>query len=429
MSDPNVLVVICDDLGYGDLGCYGAEYGTPNIDRIAGGGVRLTDWHGNAPVCSPTRASLLTGKYPQRVGVPANAPQGRPETVSNIGLEPEETTLADALSGAGYRCGAFGKWHLGSTERDDPLANGFDEWFGFLSGCVDYYSHTMVWQQSHGTPPYHDLWEGQEEVWHNGEYLTDLITDRAVAFIEDSPDPFFAYVAFNAPHYPMHAPAEYFDRFPDLSGDRRTQAAMVAALDDAVGDLLDTLEREGVGDETLIVFTSDHGPSREVRNHLDGSRDPYNGGKTGGFRGEKFSLFEGGIRVPGIVRYPDAFAGGRDCDELAATMDVFPTVLDYCGLSVPDDADGKSLRPVLEEDAETPHDRLYWAFGDQLAVRDGDWKLVVEGREVGDDPVARHLADLESDPGESTNRVDEHREFAGELGAAARQWADRVGNA
>jgi len=182
MPEPNVVVVCCDDLGYGDLGCYDADYATPNVDRLAADGVRFTDWHSNAAVCSPSRASLLTGLYPQGAGVPDNVPSDRPEADPPLGLPPEETTLADLLSGVGYETGAFGKWHLGMTERDDPIAHGFDEHFGFRSGCVDYYSHTMMWLQGNGVPPYHDLWDDREEVWHDGEYLTHLITDRAVGF-------------------------------------------------------------------------------------------------------------------------------------------------------------------------------------------------------------------------------------------------------
>lgn len=426
MSSPNVLVLACDDLGYGDLSCYGAEYDTPNLDRLAADGVRFTDWHANAPVCSPTRASILTGKYPQRAGVPGNAPQGRPENDHELGLSTDQPTLVSTLSGEGYRCGAFGKWHLGASERDDPVAHGFDEWFGFLSGCVDYYSHTMVWQQGHDVPPYHDLWDGREEVWYNGEYLTHLVTDRAVDFVENTDSPFLAYVAYNAPHYPMHAPAEYFDRFPELDDERRTQAAMVAALDDGVGDILGALEDRGIADETFVVFTSDHGPSREIRNHLDGCREPYRGGRTGGLRGHKFSLFEGGIRIPGIVRYPAAFEGDRECDELATTMDVLPTVLDYCDVSVSEDIDGESLRQVLEEGDEAPHERVYWTFHNQIAVRDGDWKLVVNARDVDGDPSEIHLSDLEADTGEATDLAADRPELADELAASGREWADRV---
>ncbi|WP_276256661.1 sulfatase family protein [Halomontanus rarus] len=439
MTRPNVLVILCDDLGYGDLGSYGAEYETTNLDRLAEEGVCFTDWHSNAPVCSPTRASLLTGRYPHAVGMPSNAPQGRPETDTEVGLDPEVATVADLLGDAGYRTAHVGKWHLGSGEMNAPRAHDFDESFGFRSGCVDYYSHTMMWLQGAGVPPYHDLWEDGEEVWRNGEYLTHLITDRTVEFVEEAAgadEPFFGYVAYNAPHYPMHAPEEYFEQVAHLDDpERRRQAAMIAAVDDGIGKILDALERTGADEETLVIFSSDHGPSREVRNHLDSSREPYEGGHTGVFRGEKFSLFEGGIRVPGIVRYPDRIDGGRRCDELACTMDVLPTVLEYCGLTVPEAVDGHSLRRVLEEDAETPHDRVFWEAGGQLAVREGDWKLLIDPREVDHEeedasqaPVGSSpfLANLADDPGETTNRAEDRPELRTALEAAVRHWEETV---
>ncbi|WP_276256564.1 sulfatase family protein [Halomontanus rarus] len=434
MPDPNVLVICCDDLGYGDLGCYGAEYETPNIDRLAADGVRFTDWHSNAPVCSPSRASLLTGRYPQHAGLPGNAPPGRPETDPDLGLSPDQPTIAEALSDAGYHTGAFGKWHLGMTDRDNPLAHGFDECFGFRSGCVDYYSHIMVWAQGGDIPPYHDLWNGREEVWHDGEYLTHQITERTVEFVLDTEAPFFGYVAYNAPHYPMHAPREYFERFSHLEGERRTHAAMIAAVDDGVGEILAALEAEGIAEETLVIFTSDHGPSREVRNHLDGSLEPYEGGSTGGHRGHKFSLFEGGIRIPGIVRYPAAFDGDRVCDELVLSMDVLPTILTYCSVEDPHARDGESLRDVLDDDAATPHDRVYWAFNEQCAVRDGDWKLVLDGRKAdldgGDStpaPAAEEvvLANLADDPAETDNRADDEPQLVADLELDVRAWCER----
>ncbi|WP_458210544.1 sulfatase family protein [Haladaptatus sp. NG-SE-30] len=426
MPQPNVLLICCDDLGYGDLGCYGAEYETPNIDGLAADGVQFTDWHSNGPVCSPSRASLLTGKYPHKAGVPSNVGSGRAEEDVLPGLPTNQKTLADYLGSAGYETGAFGKWHLGMADDEVPNAHGFDEFFGFLSGCVDYYSHLFMWRQGGGVPPYHDLWENRTEVWHNGEYLTHLITDRAVEFVADAAegsDPFFGYVAYNAPHYPMHAPEEYLDRFPDLPSERRIFAAMLAAVDDGVGKLLATLEETGVAEETIVIFTSDHGPSREVRNHLNGSRELYRGGSTGGLRGEKGSLFEGGIRVPAIVRHPNV-DGGRVCDELAVSMDVVPSILDACALDIPSDRDGESLLSLLQGDRDTsPHDRVYWTNREQRAVRDGDWKLVLNGYDVDSDPAAVHLSDLSSDPEEKSDLSDDHENLVAELRDDVRAWA------
>lgn len=427
MSQPNILLICCDDLGYGDLGCYGAEYDTPNIDGLATEGVRFTDWHSNGPLCSPTRASLLTGRYPHEAGVPGNVGSGRAEQDMMPGLPSSQTTLADRLGDAGYDTGAFGKWHLGMAEDEVPNAHGFDEYFGFLSGCVDYYSHQFIWRQGAGVPPYHDLWEDRAEVWHNGEYLTHLLTDRAVEFVEDAAggeNPFFGYVAYNAPHYPMHAPEEYLDRFPDLPPERRIFAAILAAVDDGVGRLLDSLEGAGVADDTIVIFTSDHGPSREIRNHLDGSREPYYGGSTNGLRGEKGSLFEGGISVPGIVRYPDEIEGGRVCDELVVSMDVVPTVLAAQGREIPEDLDGENVWPLLVGDSdESPHDRVYWTNREQRAVRDGDWKLVLNGYQVDGDSVDVHLSDLSEDRNERNDVSDAHEVIVAELSDDVRTWA------
>lgn len=428
MTRPNIVVVSCDDLGYGDLGCYGATYETPNIDDLATSGVRFEDWHSTAPVCSPSRASLLTGRYPPRAGVPRNIASKRPREQAQPGLPPEQRTLADRLGESGYRTSAFGKWHLGMRAKSRPMAQGFEKFFGFLSGCVDYYSHQFVWRSD--VAPYHDLWEDGYEVWHNGEYLTHLITDRAVDAIDagvDDERPFFTYIAYNAPHYPMHVPETYLERFPELPPDRRVFAAMVAAVDDGVGRILDTLRERGVYEETLVVFTSDHGPSREVRNHMDGSDEPYLGGRTGGLRGHKMSLFEGGIRVPAIVSNPGEIDGGDASSALTMSIDLVPTILEACEMAVPDGLDGVSLWPLLTEDATPSRDRLYWEFNEQLAVRDGDWKLVCNGHDLFGDPNPVHLSNLESDPGEEHNRADEQPKLARELRADGRAWAATVG--
>ncbi|WP_136687840.1 sulfatase-like hydrolase/transferase [Halorhabdus amylolytica] len=434
MTRPNVLVVCADDLGYGDLGCYGSDIPTPNLDRLATESVRLTDWHANGPICSPTRASLLTGKYPQRAGMPGNGPEGHPATDPDDGLPTDQSMLATLLGDAGYRTGAFGKWHLGMTDDDDPLAAGFEEFFGIRSGCVDYYSHLQVWLQSHGIPPYHDLWDDRTEIRRNGAYLPHLITERAREFI-DGETPFFAYVAYNTPHYPLHFPPRYADRVSHLEGERARHGAMVSVLDEGIGRLLDGLEDANVDEETIVVFTSDHGPSREIRNHLDGSTRPYRGGSAGQYRGHKFSLFEGGIRIPGIVRYPSEIDGGWTSGELGTTMDLLPTVADYCGIDLPEDCDGHSLRPVLSAGATTPHDRVYWEFRDQAAVRDGDWKLVVDGIEIPPDADTDvfesvdgpHLTNLSEDPGERTDLTDEHPRRATDLASDLREWQTSVG--
>ncbi len=422
MPATNVVVFCCDDLGYGDLGCYGAEYETPNVDSLAETGVRCTDWHGGAPVCSPSRASLLTGRYPANAGVRDNV---GPD-LDMPGLPADQPTLSSVLRDAGYRTGAFGKWHLGGAADTRPGAHGFEDFFGHVAGCVDYYSHVFYYPMAFDAgDPVHDLWEGEDEVWHDGEYLTELITDRATAFIENNAgEPFFAYVPYNAPHYPCQAPEEYVERFEHLDEQRRIVAAMIAAVDDGVGRILDALERTGQRDDTIVVFTSDHGPSRESWMNLDGSGDPFDGGSAGPFRGHKKSLFEGGIRVPAIVHYPGVLDGGVEFDGLASHVDLLPTVAECCGLDVPPGLDGRSLLGAMER-GEALDRTLYWERDDwercQVAVRDGDWKLVVNGRDQVTEAEDVHLSNLARDPGESRNLVDAEparvEELSGRLGA------------
>ncbi|MBT3271492.1 sulfatase-like hydrolase/transferase, partial [Candidatus Poribacteria bacterium] len=269
---PNIVIIYTDDLGYGDLGCTGSEEAkTPHLDRMAEEGVRFTHWYSNSPVCSPSRAALLTGRTPMRAGV-ANILGGKRGTP---GLPADEKTLAALLKPHGYSTALFGKWHLGVADEHRPNAHGFDEFYGFLAGCVDYYSHIFYWGIGGGVDPVHDLWHNDEEVWENGEYITERISERAVDFIHGAgDDPFCLYVSYNAPHYPMHAPQKYVDRFPDLPWDRQIMAAMVAAVDDGVGDICQALRDAGIDDDTLIFFSSDNGPSRETRNWLDGTEDP-----------------------------------------------------------------------------------------------------------------------------------------------------------
>jgi arylsulfatase A-like enzyme len=397
---PNIVILFADDLGWGDLGCFGADdIPTPYLDSLCRDGVKLSQWYSNSPVCSPSRASLLTGKYPAHAGVESILGGTR----RTPGLPPQPT-LASRLRDRGYRTGLFGKWHLGADAAYAPSHYGFEETFGFRAGCVDYYSHIFYWGAHN---PVHDLWDGDDEVWRNGEYLTTVIGRRAAEFITRSAPqgPFFCYVPFNAPHYPMHAPAEHMDRVSHLPPGRQETAAMIAAMDDAVGEILGALEDSGVWKDTLVLFSSDNGPSRESRNWLDGEEVSYTGGSAGGLRGSKGSVFEGGIRVPGIVCWPGGLPAGAELDQVGTMMDVLPTLLHAVDGEAPDlpQIDGISLLDALRCDGQDlPERSVVWTYEGQCAVRCGHYKLVVDAREGMDPPatVERALFDLDSDPQE-----------------------------
>ena len=428
MSRPNFIVFMTDDQGYGDLSCMGAaDFRTPHLDRLAASGVRFTNWYSNSPVCSPSRAALLTGRYPGNAGVRAILAGHR--TAS--GLPQATPTLATVLRDAGYRTRMTGKWHLGLSDGSRPNEHGFDDWFGFLAGCIDYYSHIFYWGMNQGGPgndPTHDLWRNDQEVWDNGRYMTELITENAVEYIRENAgaeDPFFLYVGYNAPHYPMHAPPKYMERFAHLPWDRQVMAAMMSAVDDGVGEILAELERQGILEDTVIYYQSDNGPSRETRNWLDGTLDPYYGGSAGKLKGHKFSLYEGGIRVPALLSWPGHIPGGQVIDEVGAAFDVFPTFLRLAGVDMdPYEVDGLDIWPMVTGQATTPHSDIFWEMDGQIAVRRGPWKLVLHGQLVEGAPPEDevHLSNLDDDMGESRNLAAERPELAAELRAAAETW-------
>lgn len=427
MKKPNVIVILTDDQGYGDLGCMGStDLKTPNIDALAENGIRFSSMYSASPVCSPSRAALLTGRYPGNAGVRAILAGHRKAS----GLTPKVPTLATALKKEGYATGICGKWHLGLKEECRPNANGFDEFSGFLAGCLDYYSHIFYYGMADGgSDPTHDLWENGEEVYSNGEYLTERITRKSVDFIKKHKDePFFLYAAYNAPHYPMHAPEKYLDRFPGLPWDRRIMAAMISAVDDGVGEMTKTLGELGLLEDTIIYFQSDNGPSRESRNWLDGTEDPYYGGTTGIFKGHKFSLFEGGIRIPAILSWKGRITP-RTEDSSHISTDIFPTILEACGGNPKDyDIDGASLLEVMEGKDESTHDLMFWEMEEQTAVRCGNYKLVLNGRLTENDGVTAPvwLSDLSKDPGESVNLADELPEIRDRLVSAALEWREGI---
>ena len=432
MGAPNFIIFLTDDQGYGDLSCMGCpEFRTPRLDHMARDGVRFTDWYSNSPVCSPSRAALLSGRYPGNAGVRSILAGHRTAT----GLPSSTPTPATELKKLDYQTYMIGKWHLGLKEESRPHNHGFDHWYGFMAGCIDYYSHIFYWGMNNPGPginPTHDLWEDDEELWQDGQYFTEMITAKALNYLRDAArqdQPFFLYVPYNAPHYPMHAPQEYIDRFADLPWDRRVMAAMLAAVDDSVGAILDEVERLGLAEDTCSFFMADNGPSRETRNWLDGTLDPYYGGSAGKLKGHKFSLYEGGIRVPGLMHWPGRIPAGQVLDAPCAAMDIFPTFLQAAGGDLDSrEIDGIDLMPYLTGTAPLPERGIFWEMGQQTAVRRGDWKLVLNGQLVEGAPAEDqvHLADLAADMGERHNLHTAYPDLSTELQTSAETWRQDI---
>jgi arylsulfatase A-like enzyme len=425
-AKPNIIVFYADDMGIGDVGAYGCkDIKTPAIDALASSGIRFDQYYSAAPICSPSRAALLTGRYPHRAGVPTNVGS----TPGSEGLPNEQLTIAEVAKQAGYQTGIVGKWHLGFVHPCQPNSQGFDFFFGHHAGCIDYYSHTFYWNPH--VPHHHDLYRNRTEVFENGQYMTSLITREANAFISaNKASPFLLYVPYNAPHYPMHAPKKYWDMYASLSPKRQAYAALVAAMDESIGSIMATIDEAGLRDNTLVFFMSDNGPSVEIR--ANGG-----GGSNGPFRDYKFSLFEGGIRMPAIASWPGHLPAGESRDQLAMAIDVLPTIAEVTGVTVPDDyvIDGQSWLPLLRDAKKQGHDALFWEWNKQQAVRSGPWKLVKNGlmmqgmskrvRASGEDSV--FLSRVIDDPGESKNLRHEHPEQVKTLLEQHAAWRQSVG--
>lgn len=427
---PNVIVILTDDQGYGDLGANGAaDMKTPHLDRLANTGIRFTNWHATSPVCSPSRASVLTGKYPQRAGI-VQVLTSKP-TFDVPGLKPGETTIARSLQSAGYRTAAIGKWHVGSAAASRPMAQGFDEFFGFYSGWIDYYStrYYTLGGNPGATGPvpqniFHDFWHNGEEVYPEPEYQTELLAREARAFISRQPanQPFFLYLTFGAPHYPMMAPQKYLDRLPkDMDRDRRMHGAMIAAIDDAVGSLVDELKRRGQDQNTIILFQADNGATEERRADHQGRL--YRGGSNGPLKAWKGSLWEGGHRVPAFVNWP-----GRIRPRVEAStgmgLDILPSILGLVGLTPPAGIDGADLSANWLGRGSWPERTLYWEYDGQRAVRRGDWKLVLRPRPSLAFPNTEEtwLSNLKDDPNEKRNWFDDRPEIVRELQQLLAEW-------
>jgi arylsulfatase A-like enzyme len=417
---PNILLIVADDMGYADLGIHGSrDVRTPHIDQLAKEGIRFTDAYVTGPYCSPTRAGLLTGRYQQRFGHEFNIEPAQTEG----GLPLTERTMADRLKAAGYRTALFGKWHLGMAERFHPMNRGFEEFFGFLAGAHSYL------QVGQGVNP---ILEGKKPATKEIEYLTDTLADRAAAYIKaHASEPFFLYLAFNAAHTPMHATGKYLARFAHIQDEkRRTYAAMVAAMDDGIGRILAALREHKLEQDTLVFFLNDNGGPTMGTTSVNGSSNVP-------LRGSKRTTFEGGVRVPFVVKWkgrlPEAKVDRRPINQL----DVLPTALAAAGVAVDKSAalDGVDLLPFLSgKQTGAPHEALYWRLGGMMAIRKGDWKLVKtrEGPFVDADPgvlsdlSAAELYNLAEDIGETKNLAAVRPDKFKELADAWQRWNQQL---
>ena len=411
---PNIILIVSDDQGAADAGCYGAkDVRTPNIDDIAAHGVRFTQFYAGAPVCSPSRAAILTGRYPLRAGLIGNASS---EPNGKAGLPGEQITMAEMFKAAGYATAHIGKWHLGFTPDTMPNAQGFDYSFGHMGGCIDNYSHFFYWQG----PNRHDLYRNGVEVSYPGRYFADLMVEEASRFMEQNrAKPFFIYFAMNMPHYPYQGEAKWLDRYKDLPYPRNLYAAFVSSCDERIGTLLRKVDQLGLRRDTVIVFQSDNGHSTEERAH-------FGGGSAGVYRGQKFSLFEGGIRLPGIISWPSHLPEGEVRGQMVHACDWMPTLAELCGVELlKADIDGRSIVPVIRSvDAPSPHGVLHWHVGGgkqpQWAVREGDWKLISNVKSTPDSELTAadrqyFLSNLATDISERTNHAGEHPEVVQRL--------------
>lgn len=422
---PNFLIIYADDMGIGDLGCYGArDMKTPHLDRLAASGVRFTDWYSNSPVCSPSRASLLTGKYPQKTGIPKVLTSAA--TFNVPGLKKEEVTISGELKKRGYRTGHIGKWHLGSAAQSRPSAQGYDEFFGFYSGWTDYYSHRYYRQGGAAQDIFHDLWRNETEEFRDGEYHTEVFASEAISFIsKQSSKPFFLTLAFGSVHYPMMAPEKYLSRFPKtMDRERRMHAAVAAAMDDAVGEVIESLSQLGQLENTVIFFQSDNGATSEVRAHSQAL--PYRGGSNAPYRGFKAGLFEGGIRMPAMMSWKNHIPANQKVSGMGGAMDIFPTFLTWAGVPASEipAVDGKSVVEMVQKNASSPHQEFYWAYLKQRAIREENWKLILHPPSVPGDEVKADvwLSNLAEDPGEKINYASREPQRVKALREKINQW-------
>jgi arylsulfatase A-like enzyme len=414
---PNILLIVADDLGYGDIGVHGGTaVPTPNIDKLARAGIRCTSGYVSAPYCSPSRAGLLTGRYQTRFGHEFN-PHVGPE--GKLGLPLDQRTLADLLRSAGYATGLVGKWHLGFSKDHHPQSRGFDDFFGFLVGGHNYALRKEAEPKFASSMSQNLIYRGREPAKVAG-FATEVFTDEAIGFMKrHKGQPWFLYLAYNAVHTPLEIADNVKDRIPADVKDpaRHGYLALLIGLDDSLGRILTHLNESGAEQNTLVIFISDNGGSG-VSPFL-----AYNTGINRPLRGSKGQTLEGGIRVPFFIAWPGKLPAGRTYDHPVIALDILPTACTVAGVKTPAKVDGRNLTPyLLGENKAAPHEALVWRFGPQKAIRKGNWTLVDWRDFETKTSSGWQLFDLSKDIGQQDNVAAKYPEVVAELSQAWQRW-------
>ena len=402
---PNIILIMADDLGYGDISCYGSDFiQTPVLDKMAAEGLKFTDYHSNGSVCTPTRAAIMTGNYQQKSGLEGVIYVQEEKRIH--GISPAQTTMAEIFKEAGYKTGMFGKWHLGYQPEYNPTQHGFDEFYGYVSGNVDYISHRD------GINIY-DWWRNTELSYDEG-YVTDLITDEALKFMEKNKDqPFLLYLPHEAPHFPYQGRDDKADRLPgqDFEGHgsrpdkKQAYKEMVEIMDENIGRIFEKLNELDLNENTFVFFCSDNGATKL--------------GSNGDLNGFKSSLWEGGHRVPAIAWNPSKIKSGSITDQTVLSMDVLPTLLSLVNISTDYKFDGVDFSKTLFSNKKLKNRSVFWRYRDQLVTREGDWKyLKTKDNE--------YLFNLEKDLAEQTDLKDTNTEKFRYLKSLMSTWEDEM---
>lgn len=403
----NVVIIMADDLGYRDVGCYGCiDFETPNIDQLAKRGIRCTNGYVSHPYCSPSRAGLLSGKYQQSFGHEHNPPYD--EDNGKIGIDPNTTLLPQIMAKSGYQTGLIGKWHLGAGQPFRPSVRGFEEFYGFLGGGHHYFRVTPD-GKNYDSP----MWRNGKPTSDTLTYLTDDLTREAEQFIDSNrSDPFCLLLMYNAPHAPDHVTQNYLDQVASIQHEgRRRYAALVQGVDAGVGRVIAKLDQLGLTEKTLVVFLSDNGGRAGVSDNRP-------------LRGNKGWLHEGGVRVPFILSMPGRLPQNQTYDQPVVALDLLPTAMGLGGVSVPTNCDGVDLLPFLSGNKTgRPHDSIFWRVsgGKGYAIREGDWKLV---HDIG--MPSAELYDLTKDPGEDHNLASEQPQRVVALQRKYNAWSKQL---